>query len=95
MYLKDLEASVRVPICQLAGFRRVHLNPGESTEVCFTVTPRQMALIRDNGECILEPGKFRIFVGGSQPDARSTELTGMKVMSAEFFVTGNPLKLQR
>lgn len=95
LYLEDMEASVRVPIRQLAGFCRVHLKPGESTEISFTVSARQMALIDEDGNCMLEPGKFRVFVGGSQPDKRSEELTGSKVVSAEFTVTGSVLKMQR
>ncbi len=94
-YLQDLEASVRVPNVQLVGFRRIHLKPGETTEIEFTVTARQMALIDEGGNCILEPGEFRIFVGGSQPDERSAELTGKSVPSACFTVIGSPLRLQR
>lgn len=95
LYLKDLEASVRVPNCQLAGFRRIHLKPGESAEVRFLVTARQMALIDGDGKCVLEPGTFRVFVGGSQPDARSEELTGTAVAHADFTVTGAPVRLER
>jgi beta-glucosidase len=95
MYLKDVEASVRVPNWQLAGFRRVHLKPGESAEVTFTLKARQMALIDENGNCVLEPGLFRVAVGGSQPDARSAELLGTEVPVAEFTVTGDPLPMKR
>jgi beta-glucosidase len=95
MYLKDVEASVRVPNWQLAGFRRVHLKPGESVEVTFTLKARQMALVDDNGNCVLEPGLFRVAVGGSQPDARSAELLGTEVPVAEFTVTGSPIPMKR
>ena len=95
LYLQDLEASVPVPKRQLAGFQRVHLRAGESAEVSFTVSARQMALIDENGSCFLEPGKFRVYVGGSQPDPRSEELTGEKVLFAEFLVTGERLKMKR
>ncbi|MCI1955904.1 MAG: glycoside hydrolase family 3 C-terminal domain-containing protein [Oscillospiraceae bacterium] len=95
VYLRDLEASVRVPQCQLAGFRRIRLKPGETAEVVFTISARQMALIDDHGGCILEPGAFRVFVGGSQPDKRSEELTGNPVPFVDFTVTGSPLKMRR
>ena len=94
-YLQDLDASVRVPNYQLVGFQRIHLRAGEMAEVCFTITARQMALIDENGTCVLEPGAFRVYAGGSQPDGRSVELTGKAVPSASFTVTGSPLKLQR
>jgi len=94
-YLQDLEASVRVPNVQLVGVQRVRLRPGETAEAEFTVSARQMAVIDENGDCIIEPGEFQIFVGGSQPDKRSAELTGKSVPSACFTVTGSPLKLSR
>jgi beta-glucosidase len=93
LYLKDIEASVRVPRWQLTGIHRVHLKPQEETEICFTITPRQMALIDEDGNCILEPGKFEVFVGGSQPDSRSLYLTGTPVASAFFNVEGKAKQL--
>lgn len=95
LYLQDLEASVRVPKWQLAGIKRVSLKPGETSDLHFTVTARQMALIDEAGNCILEPGKFRVYIGGSQPDERSEELTGIPVLWEDFNVTGSPLKMQR
>jgi len=94
LYLKDVEASVVVPRWQLAGIRRVNLAPGEEKEVSFTITPRQMALINDEGKCILEPGVFEVYIGGSQPDSRSEALTGTKVQKAVFNVTGEPAELE-
>lgn len=94
LYLKDVEASVEVAKWQLRGIRRVHLMPGEEKEVCFELTARQMALINNDGKCILEPGKFQVFVGGSQPDARSIKLTGTEVLSGSFVVNGESLELE-
>jgi beta-glucosidase len=95
LYLRDFEASVRVPKWQLAGIKRVSLKSGETCDLHFTITARQMALIDEEGNCILEPGKFRIYIGGSQPDERSEELTGIPVLWADLNVTGSPLKMQR
>lgn len=95
LYLKDMQASVRVPNCQLAGFRRIHLKPKETTVLNFTITARQMALIDESGNCLLEPGDFRVFVGGSQPDERSAELMRKHVLSADFTVTGSLTPMQR
>jgi len=94
VYLKDLEASVDVPIYKLEGFRRVKLQPGEATTVTFTLTPRQMALIDNDGRCILEPGKFRVMVGGRQPDRRSEALAKTSILVGEFEVRGEPLELE-
>jgi beta-glucosidase len=67
LYLSDLRASVPVPIRQLAGFARVHLQPGETHAVHFTLSPEQMSLIDDSGRRVVEPGEFEIAVGGRQP----------------------------
>ena len=94
LYLKDDEASVRVPRWQLAGIKKVHLKPQEESEVHFTINPRGMALIDENGNCILEPGKFEVYVGGSQPDKRSLYLTKTPVLKASFEVMGKAIQLQ-
>ncbi len=89
LYLKDIEASAIIPRWNLNGIHVVHLTPGEMKEVTFTLTPRQMALINDEGTCILEPGKFEVYIGGSQPDERSFKLTGNKVLRGIFEVNGD------
>ena len=94
LYLEDVEASVEVPKWQLSGIKRLHLLPGETTEVSFTVSPRQMALIDNEGRCILEPGRFNVYVSGSQPDRRSLELTGSKTAGGSFILAGTRLELE-
>jgi beta-glucosidase len=58
---------VPVPIQQLVGFKRVHLEPGEQQELSFVVAPEQFSLIDAQGKRTTEPGRFRIAVGGRQP----------------------------
>jgi beta-glucosidase len=94
LYIKDLEASVRVPHWQLNGVQRIHLQPGEKARVEFTLTKRQFALIDEEGKCLLEPGVFRIYVGGQQPDERSKELTGQEVLSTEIKYTGTSVEME-
>lgn len=94
LYLKDLEASCVVPNWELQGFTRVTLKPGEAKQVVFTLEPRQLALIDNDGKRVLEPGVFRVAVGGHQPDSRSEQLTGTGVLTAEFEVVGDgPVEL--
>lgn len=93
LYLKDLEASCRVPAHDLRGFERITLAPGASRRVSFRLGARELSLIDENGTRVLEPGRFRVTLGGSQPDARSLELTGSAPLSAEFELTGEPTTL--
>lgn len=68
VYVSDIESSVPVPILHLEGYRRVYLENGASMEVRFTITPEQLAAFDENGTPFVEPGTFRISVGGGHPD---------------------------
>jgi beta-glucosidase len=94
LYLKDLEASCVVPHHSLRGWERVHLAPCESRTVSFELHPRDMALVDDRGRRVLEPGRFRAYVGGSQPDERSRELTGESPLAFEFEVIGEAREIE-
>jgi beta-glucosidase len=94
LYLKDIEASVEVPKWQLRGICKIFLCSGEEKEVQFLLTPRLMALINNQGKCILEPGAFEVYIGGSQPDIRSQKLTGMVVLRGVFEVEGSAIDLE-
>ncbi|HHV93487.1 MAG TPA: glycoside hydrolase family 3 protein [Firmicutes bacterium] len=94
LYVKDLEASVTVPKWELRGFKRVHIKPGETVEIEFELTRRHLSLIDNDGRRLLEPGAFRIYVGGQQPDDRSRQLTGQQVLEAELTVTGEVVELE-
>jgi beta-glucosidase len=88
LYVKDLEASCAVPVHDLRGFTRVRLGPGEAQTISFDLTARDLALVNDAGKRVLEPGRFRATIGGSQPDPRSAELTGQSPVAIEFDVVG-------
>jgi beta-glucosidase len=64
-----LEFPVRTgaPTLALRGFVHVHLQPGETRQVSFTLTPRDLSMVNDRGEHIVETGDYTIFVGGAQP----------------------------
>lgn len=93
LYLKDLEASVPVPKYELRGVKAVEIAPGEVKEVEFNLTPRDFALIDNDGQAVLEAGKFRVFVGGSQPDQYSQQLRGQDTLKAEVEIKGKNLVL--
>jgi beta-glucosidase len=88
LYVKDLEASCLVPVHDLRGFQRVRLGPGEAQTITFDLAPRDLMMVNDRGERVLEPGRFRATIGGSQPDPRSAELTGQTPLAIEFDVVG-------
>jgi beta-glucosidase len=85
-YLSDLHASTVVPIHHLIGFERVTLQAGESRTVKFTLTPEMMSFFNDDGKLTLEPGDFRLEVGGCSPGNRGQDLGAPKPVTAVFNV---------
>ena len=94
LYIKDIDASVVVPHHSLRRIKRITLDPNESKTIKFTIKPRDLALINDDGDCILEPGKFIIYIGGCQPDSLSKMLSGNEVLECKIEVVGSPTKVE-
>ena len=86
LYLSDLHASTIVPLHHLIGFERVFLKAGESRTLNFTITPQMMSFHNDDGKLTLEPGEFRLEVGGCSPSKRGQELGAPKPVTAVFAV---------
>ena len=86
LYLSDLQASTIVPFHHLIGFERVFLKAGETRVLKFTVTPEMMSFYNDDGKLTLEPGKFRLEIGGCSPSKRGQELNAPKPLFAVFEV---------
>ena len=87
IYLSDLVSSVPGPLCTLIGFQRLRVAPGESKPLEFTVTPEMMMLVDDEGKQRLEPGQFRLTVGGCSPNARGVALDAPEPVSKVLTVT--------
>jgi beta-glucosidase len=85
-YLSDLNASTVVPLHHLIGFERVMLKVGESKTLQFTLTPEMMSFYNDDGKLTLEPGQFRLEVGGCSPGKRGQELGAPQPVTAVFEV---------
>jgi len=84
VYLTDDASSYPVPLRSLVGFERVHLLPGESRRVGFTIGRRQLAAYDDEGNPVVESGSYTVAVGGGQPVSGG----GAPYVSAQFRVAG-------
>jgi len=84
IYLSDLQASTIVPLHHLVGFEKVSLAAGESREIKFILTPEMMSFYNDDGKLTLEPGAFRLEVGGCSPGKRGQELGAPQPLNVEF-----------
>jgi len=72
LYISNLSATVPVPIRSLRGFKRIHLNPGETKTVTFEVAPEAFTVIDVNNKRVIDPGQFLITIGGHQPSQNTT-----------------------
>jgi beta-glucosidase len=71
LYVTDMYASVKTRVMELKDFQRLTLEPGESREVAFTLTPYQLSLLNENMDRVVEPGAFKIMVGGKSPSFKA------------------------
>lgn len=70
LYIRDVLSSVTTYEKSLRGFERIHLLPGESKEVSFTLHPRDLMLLDKDNHWVVEPGTFSIMIGASSTDIR-------------------------
>jgi beta-glucosidase len=79
----------------LEGVLRTNLKPGSSQNVTFTINPRDLSLITDDAQRIIEPGVFDISIGGKQPGFSGTaDAPTTSVIKGQFTLTGQPVKLE-
>ena len=67
VYIKDINASFRTPNSSLIFFKRIQLNSGEKKKINLVIDDNMMASFNEKGVKEVEPGNFKIFVGGSSP----------------------------
>jgi len=68
LYITDEIASVSTPVIELEGVKRISLRAGETGRVTFDLTPYQLSLLDADMVRRVEPGTFRVHVGGVSPD---------------------------
>ena len=69
------------PQLALKGFTRVHLEPGATQHVTFTLDPRTLSQVDAKGVRAVAPGSYRLVLGGGQPSEA-------KGLSSEFTIEG-------
>ena len=71
LYLTDLFGSVVRPVKELRGFRRVSLQPGESAEVSFDITPDMLSFYNIDMKYTWEPGTCKVNIAGDSATENS------------------------
>ncbi|MBW2962738.1 beta-glucosidase BglX [Mesonia aestuariivivens] len=65
LYIRDLYGSIIRPVKELKGFELLNLKKGETKTITFEVGPKELGFYNERGEYIVEPGDFKVFIGGS------------------------------
>jgi beta-glucosidase len=74
LYIRDEVSSVTRPVKELRGFRRITLDPGQTRTVEFTLGPDELSFLNREMRRVVEPGAFKIMVGGNSVDLIETTL---------------------
>jgi beta-glucosidase len=78
LYLRAIAASAGPrPARELKGFQKVLLQPGESRDVAFTLSGRELGYYDANGHWLVEPGKFQLWIA---KDSASGEPAGFELV---------------
>ena len=70
LYLRDRFASMTRPVKELAGFKRIHMEPEEKVRVTFTVQADQSAFLDRQMRWKVEKGDIDAEIGSSSEDIR-------------------------
>lgn len=68
LYVRDQSAFVTRPVKELKAFRRILLKPGERTTVRFALHASELSFLDDQMKSVVQPGSFRVFVGGNSEE---------------------------
>lgn len=73
-YIQDLAASIIRPVKELKGFEKITLKAGESKKVSFQISDKDLSFFDSDGNVVLEPGKFKIYVGTNSKNVLQADL---------------------
>jgi beta-glucosidase len=72
LYLHESDTSILQPVEKLEGFQRVQLNPGQSKTVTFTLGRQNLGFYNNQGQFVVEPGPFNLWVSDTSQPASTT-----------------------
>ncbi len=63
LYVRDVVARISRPVKELKDFVRLSLDPGETQQAVFHLTPDALSYYDQAGNWVFEPGVFKVWVG--------------------------------
>lgn len=86
LYIRDKVSSVVMPLKQLKGFKRIHLKAGAESVVNFTLTNKDLMLLNQSNQWVVESGDFEVMIGASSNDIR---LKNQFNITKNHYISGN------
>ncbi|HEY1379667.1 MAG TPA: glycoside hydrolase family 3 N-terminal domain-containing protein [Gemmataceae bacterium] len=74
LYIRAEVSRATRPVMELKGFRRITLAAGERRAVTFELGPEELSYHGPDMKRVVEPGRFRVMVGGSSAAVKSVAL---------------------
>jgi beta-glucosidase len=75
LYLHQDATSILQPVRKLEGFARVSLNGKQTKTVTLTLNRQNFGFYNDQGQFVIEPGQFHLWVGDSSVGGTETTFT--------------------
>ena len=85
LYISDVYANMTRPVKELAGFARVHLEPGEKKRLTFSLHTSQLAFLDQDMKWKIEHGEIRVEAAASSDDVR---LSGSFRIDGDLWIEG-------
>jgi beta-glucosidase len=60
LYISDMFASITPDTKRLRGYSKISLKPGETRNVTFKISAKDLAFVNDQSKMVTEPGDFKI-----------------------------------
>jgi beta-glucosidase len=74
LYIRDVVSSVTRPVKELRAFQRISIDPGQTKTVEFGLGPDELSFLNRDMRRVVEPGLFKVMVGGNSRDLIETDL---------------------
>ncbi len=78
VYIKSETSSDASRNPELCAFKRIFVKAGETFTTELPIVSHAFTVVNEHGERYIPEGKFQLYVGFGQPDARTEALTGKK-----------------
>ena len=86
LYIRDIVGSISRPMKELKSFQKIALKAGESKLVEFKVNTNDLRFYNSNLQQVVEPGDFKLFIGGNSRDVKEVNFKVAEILRASIKV---------